>query len=76
MHLRQPDRGCFQRLHEPAGVADAGHHAIVDPAVDKIRETQHGAFLEFGYAVFIRQFVKILFDFLETGYVTVKDIAV
>ena len=45
------DRRCLEGLHEGRCVADAGHGAIVDPAVDEVGKRNDGALLEFRHAV-------------------------
>ena len=70
------DGRCLERLHEGRRVADAGHRAIVNLAVDEIGKRDDGALLEFRYAIGFKKRVKVRFDLVKAGYIGVEDVPV
>ena len=57
------DRRRFEGLHEGRRVADAGHRAVVNLAVDEIGKPNDGALLEFRNAIRFEERVEVRFDF-------------
>ena len=76
LQLGRYDGRCLERLHEGRRVADAGHRAVVNLAVDEIGKRDDGALLEFRDAIGFKKRVKVRFDLVKAGYIGVEDVPV